>query len=300
MAGKDSTGLFPKIPSPGIPADRHAPAWRRQSRDVLAVLALLAALTAFGCGRSTAPRPASRILPPPAALTAHQRDGDIVVSWRLVQTFAVERFDRLRGFTVFAERLAYDCLHCPPLENWEVDLEPGDPALVVEGARAYHAFRPASPRAAWRFRAVNRFGEGTSARSRTVIVRGLNEIPVPEIDWDWSAAESADRAPARRRVRLFWEPRQEGVVRVIAAGAPPIERVRLYRVNVYRRTPGGIWPFSPLNPEPLARTSWVDAPFKSASSPEAVEYGVRWVDRFGGEGPLSAPARVALAVGSEP
>jgi hypothetical protein len=99
---------------------------------------------------------------------------------------------------------------------------------------------------------------------------------------------------AVQEARLSWDARQERLVRVMAPGTPPTEQALFYQANVYRRVPGDPWPFTPVNGEPVGATFWSEklSPglFERGG---AIEYALRFVDRLGGEGSLSEPARIS-------
>jgi hypothetical protein len=105
--------------------------------------------------------------------------------------------------------------------------------------------------------------------------------------------------PKSRQVRLYWQARQERIVRVFTPGGGQVERPEFYRVHVYRRFPPAPWPFTPLNGAALTALQYLVQPPTAATKGGAgeVEYAIRLVDHLGNEGPLSPPVTFTSAPG---
>ena len=260
-----------------------------------------------GCGRRTSPRPLENFLPGVSRLMARQQGERILISWRGPSAQKSDRFSGLRGYVLHVEEFAFACgpatVRCASAATHEMDLPLGAPGLVWEAGRTYYYYTPSSNRDAWRFRVSARLGDGMSLEASTGLVRGLNAIPVHTVRWEWAAAPIVveDEAPAPiPAVRLFWEPRRESIVRVMSDGGPPVERERFYRANVYRRRSGQAWPMKPINKDPVSKPFWIDRVFKAGDEElpgtpmMELEYTLRLVDQFGGEGPSAEPIHVSM------
>lgn len=259
---------------------------------ITAALLIAVALLAGGCGRRTAPRPVTAVLPAVEAPRAWQREQRIVVAWGEP---AAAPHGAPRGYVVRVASYPPGCAACPPASVAERVLRPGEPGWFRERGRAYFPFAPERQRATWHFRVAARYRDGLGPSADAGTVRGLRSIPGASLEWEPAAPQREGDGAARPAVRLLWPQRREQVVRIVRDGGPPIERERHYRANLYRRRPGEDWPMRPVNDEPLRGTFHVDRLPASLAGAEAVEYTLRRVDRFGGEGPPAPPVRVPLA-----
>ncbi len=273
----------------------------------LCMAVVLILVIVAGCGRRTSPRPLENFLPGVSQLKARQQGERVLISWRGPSAQQSDPFSGLRGYVLHVDEFAFACgpatVRCASAATHEMDLPVGAPALVREAGRTYYYYTPSSNRDAWRFRVSARLGDGVSLEASTGLMRGLNAIPVHTVRWEWAAPPIVveDEAPAPiPAVRLFWEPRRESIVRVMSGGGPPVERERFYRANVYRRRPGQAWPMEPVNKNPVTKPFWIDRVSQAGDeelpgAPTSIlQYTLRLVDRFGGEGPPAEPIHVTI------
>ncbi len=156
----------------------------------------------------------------------------------------------------------------------------------LERARGRVHYRLAAPPGdgLLRVRVATEFGAGTSAPSEGVVLQPRVDIPRPALAWE--------RLPAGGgTARLYWRRRREAVVQVIGADGRPRPRERFFRANLYRRAAGEAWPLLPVNGEPITAAQWIVPPEgrRVSAGGGAVQFTLRWVDRFGAEGPPAEP-----------
>lgn len=277
---------------------RALAAWASRHRFPPGLLVALLVLPAFtGCGLKTAPRPLSEVMKPTADVEARQRGDEVLVSWLAPDGGQVERFDRLEGFDLWVQARPMLCLECPPQSPARVELEGDDPALVQQGARYYYALRLPPDAGRLSVDVRTRFGVGTTPAGIPAIVERAADIPAPELRWRWvGRPEGAEQPANSRSVQFYWEAPRERIVQVIDATGRPWERVVQYRANLYRRVAPEPWPLQPLNGAPLEVTQWIvpslQPDFPDDAAGEA--YELRYVDRFGNEGPPSPEVLIPL------
>ena len=263
------------------------------------LVVLLPVLAAGACGKRTAPLPIAGTLPVPAGLKAWQREARVMVAWRIVVGEQAEGHGGLEGFELLVERLPLNCPACPPDERRELALplherKPahgigGDSAYMLQGGWAYFDFTPPPQPVTWRFRVAARFGAGTGRHSATVFLETPARVPAHRLRWEQAGGGKA--AEGFRAVRLYWRARRERIVRTITNERVMVQQDRFYRVNLYRRAAGGVWPQRPLNVHPVEAGQLV----VRVADAEAVAFQLRLVDQFGNEGPASPPVSIAPA-----
>lgn len=268
-------------------------------------LVVVWAVLAAGCGYKTAPIPQIVDFPPPAGMKVHQQEEGALVSWKAVDSPPQDEKGALEGFLLRVDQFPFGCVKCPPVAVERIPLGVGQAGLVVEGGEAYYPYKPQTRRAYWAFRVAARYGRGVSDFTPPVFLKGLNDIPAHQLAAAWESAPPAPGSPrgttpatgatgqpprganGLNTPRLVWEPRREQVVKVYHQGQVVMERDRFYRFNLYKRQAGRPWPMVPLNEQPLEVYQWND--YTQTQTVPAVEYTLRLVDQFGGEGP-PAPA----------
>ncbi len=192
------------------------------------------------------------------------------------------RFGGVKGYRLVLERSPLFCTECPPEQRGQVTLAATDKALVFEAGRYF--FRLADQQAApagflLKVGVVTLFGRGENVSTRPALLEPAGTIPAPLLMWRPDAG-------GERLGRFFWTPVREGVEMVIGKDGRPRRRERTFRANLYRRTRDR-WPMHPQNAQPLTADHWV------VGATGGGEYRLRWVDRFGNEGPPSAVLRVS-------
>lgn len=298
-------------PMKTIGAQGNHPGGRVTPHRLLAVLALVIAapLAAGGCGFKTAPRPAVEALPPTGDFQVRQRGDALLVSWRAVEPEAAGRFGGVRGYRFVLQRHPVFCGVCPPESTRTVRVRADGKALRREGGRIAYRLsgRPGAGDtsgpgpALLRVRMITLYGSGENRPTAPALLEPPAPMAAPRLMWRWMDARQMpsglSAAPGLRVAQLYWKARREGVLRVIGSGGRPSERKVFLRANLYRRVPPAPWPLTPLNPEPLDTGRWRvthsrGAGENAAPEPGGVEYVLRWIDRFGNEGPPSQAVRI--------
>jgi hypothetical protein len=255
-------------------------------------LALAAVVVLAGCGLRTDPEPLSRQIPPPQDVRIWQRENSVVVSWRVPPAGVVALYGAASSFEVSIQRLPLGCLDCLPVSTRSVDLRPDAKPLIVEGERAYYQFEHAGPPASWSARVIARLRRGASARSALAFVEDSGTVPAHVIQWE----RQTEGEPT---IRFYWNPRRERQVRVLTKTGGVIEQDLQYRANVYLRVPTAPWPQTPANPAPVEGLAWAiqETSLSKGGQVREIDAVLRLVDRFGNEGPPSAPIVVPLGRG---
>ena len=292
------------------------PGWSAP-KILLPAVAMAIALAAGGCGFKTPPRPAVEALPPTADFLVRQRGGTLLVSWRPVEPKAAERFGGVRGYRFLLQRHPVFCGVCPPDSSRTVTInnattlataasQAGESELRREGGRLIYrlsgkpgagGFSGGGP-ALLRVRMVTVYGSGENRPTGPALLEPPAPMAAPRLMWRWTGAAQGRPDPtALREAQLYWKKQREGVLRVIGADGLPFERETFLRANLYRRPAPAPWPLTPLNSQPLDTGRWSvtrigEAREAKALEPGGVEYVLRWIDRFGNEGPPSTPVRI--------
>lgn len=242
-------------------------------------------LLAAGCGRKLPPQPILQITP--GAVRAWQREGSAIVAWPLPSPAEAAHLGGLEGFQLRIARVPARCLACPPSETRELELEMGAGGWRVEERWGFHSFPLPERPSLWRFSVATVYGHGATTHSPIVVLEAPARIPAHALDWEW--VEQNEKAPAVRRVRLFWEARRERIVRIIKKEGGMVESERFFRVNLYRRRPRRRWPMRALNARPLeVRQVVLALPPAEGRSRQVWQFTLRLVDQFGNEGPAAS------------
>jgi len=258
-------------------------------------MALAAFLTLAGCGLRTDPEPLSRKIPAPQDVRIWQREKTVMVSWRVQPANVVAVYGAASSYEVAVSRLPLGCMECPALAVRTVDLRPGIKPLVLEGERAYYQFDRDGPPASWSARVTARLKRGSSAPSPPAFVEDAGTVPGHGLQWE----PVKEGEPS---IRFYWDPRRERRVYTVTKMGGQVEQDVLFRANVYVRVPPGSWPETPVNPRPVEGLMWTvrESALPKAQDGSALEAMLRLVDRFGNEGPASAPVAIRLSSGGGP
>ncbi|MEE8435470.1 MAG: hypothetical protein V3S64_11840, partial [bacterium] len=229
---------------------------------------------------------------------------------RAVALETAERFGGVRGYRFLLQRHPVFCGVCPPDSTRTVTvrtgtLQAGESGLRREGRRIIYRLSgeigaggsSSGGPALLRVRMVTLYGSGENRPTRPALLEPPAPMAAPRLMWRWTGAKQAQPGPpGRREAQLYWTAKREGVLRVIGAGGRPREREIFLRANLYRRDAPAPWPLTPLNRQPLDTGRWSVTQSGEAAALRApqggVEYVLRWIDRFGNEGPPSAPVRI--------
>lgn len=238
-------------------------------------LLLCGAVGLAGCGLRTQPQPVALVLPTVETISLRQQDARIVLAWQ--QPPASQAHGAPEAYAVSIVRTPLDCPMCEPV----IVVERRVPA---SGEPWMYEVLPLAPEPAlWRARVQPEFAAGLAAPSPVALLEAPVQIPSHALEGAWLGAE-------RARLRLSWAVRREREVRFVTAEGEVGTRVLYYRVNIYRRSPGGAWPLAPINAEPIAGGSLT---LPADATLRLSEFALRLVDQAGNEGPLSLPWRPA-------
>ncbi len=292
-------------PRPAPPAAPGKAAW--SAGILLRVLAVLLLTATAACGRKLPPQPNLGVAPQEPR--AWQREGTAIVTWPLAAPETERVLGGVKSYLLRIEQVPARCLACAPFRTEELELEPGVGPWRAEGGWAYYTFSLPEQPSLWRFRVATVHERGTTPLSGVALLEAPVEVPAHQLGWEWvpqqeeaeqekvkqeevEQEEAKKRRPARR-VRLFWKPRRERIVRTVDRAGGMVEKERFFRANLYRRRPGRPWPMKPLNATPLqARQAIVPLPPERRRDRRVWEFTLRLVDQFGNEGALAPPVRV--------
>ena len=237
------------------------------------LLLLCCAVGLAACGLRTQPQPVAPVLPTVETISLRQQDTRVILAWR--QAAASQTHGPPEAYAVSIVRTPLDCPMCDPL----IVVERRIPAT---GGPWLHEVVPlAQVPALWRARVQPVYAAGMAEPSPVALLEAPVRIPRHTLEGTWLGAEGDG-------LRLSWVVRRERDVRFVAAEGQVGTRTLYYRVNIYRRAPGGEWPLVPVNPEPVAGSSLT---LPAEETLRAAEFALRLVDQAGNEGPLSPPWR---------
>lgn len=239
------------------------------------LLLLCGAVGLAACGLRTQPQPVVLALPTVETISLRQQDTRLILAWQ--QPWGNQVHGAPEAYAVSIVRTPLDCPMCKPQSVVER-------RVAASGEPWMHEVLPLDPAPAlWRARVQAEFPAGMAAPSPVALLEAPVQIPRHALAAEWLG-------PDREQVRLSWVVRRERDVRFVTAQGAVGTRTLYYRANLYRRDPGGDWPLSPINPQPIAAGSLIlpaDAMLRTS------EFALRLVDQAGNEGPLSTPRRPA-------
>ncbi|MDH4122181.1 MAG: hypothetical protein OEV94_10790 [Deltaproteobacteria bacterium] len=255
-------------------------------------------LVPAGCGYKTPPHPDLRRIPPLTGVRIQQREDYALISWIRPSADLRGQWGEVMGYWLRIDVYPVDCETCSP-NTEQAFLPEGSDQVQAEFDRLFTLYRMRPTPGKWEFQISVRYSSGISDPSAKLPLGRLNQIPAHSVSWAWESPSngSSRESTGRRNLLLSWQPRREQVLRSYHPAETRETQVRYFRANLYRRIEGNPWPLAPLNPKPLDIYHWTDAiptPDPTKPSPR-VEYALRLVDQFGGEGPLSPVVQVQPA-----
>lgn len=254
-------------------------------------LGLGLSLVLAGCGRQTAPKPLSSVLPPVQGVTVRHRVEGILISWVGIKDPDVATTGRnkggnrkrLRSYRVKVEEISPGCGACPALSTDISELRVLNPALRQESGRLHVLLPPGKPGETLRLRVAGLYQRDWGPYSAAVLVHPRGDIPAADLRLE-TLAES---------LRFYWPAVREGTERVLGKSGEPEQRPVDYLGNLYAVEADGNTRLVPLNGVPITGSQWaVPALVLFAKAPREITVVLRLMDRQGGEGPPSKPVNV--------
>jgi hypothetical protein len=241
----------------------HMPrAARRQGRSLAYFVVLATALACLSCGKVGAPVPPARLTERTNSLTAVQRGASVFLLWPAPPLVKQESdrayINRVEIYRLVEQRDEEPVLDPDDFEELSQVIGYLDRAAIesqVESARqlqytdALNLTRPkdlANTRLRYAVRYINKRGQ-TATFSNSVAIEPMPGIAKPPTGVSLAGSDQDALA-------ISWEPPDEDV-----SGARPASVIGY---NVYRRAAKRDSFNKPLNPEPIAETSFTDRNFK--------------------------------------